>query len=135
MSDAEKRKMVLIVEDNVDIQEIYRTILLEHGYQVLTARQGAEGVHLARKHIPNLILMDLRMPVMDGWLAAWYLKTDPLTALIPICGISGFMSVEEARKQPHAENFDCILPRPTELSLVVATVEQMIGPPVPARSF
>jgi CheY-like chemotaxis protein len=129
MSDAEIRKVVLIVEDDEETGEIYQTVLLEHGYEVLRARQGAEGVHLARKHLPDLILMDLRMPVMDGWHAAWYLKTDPKTASIPICGISAHFSEEEARQQPHAENLDCILSKPAGPGQVVAAVRAMIGSP------
>ena len=59
-------KTVLIVEDDEDTRTVYADALRERGYRVLTATQGAEGVHLARRHRPDLILLDIRMPVMDG---------------------------------------------------------------------
>lgn len=52
-------QLVLIIEYDEDIRSIYRATLAEHGYEVLTASQGAEGVHLARRHLPGLILMDM----------------------------------------------------------------------------
>lgn len=122
-------KLVLIVDDDDDTRTIYGGILARHGYEVLTATQGAEGVHMARGHSPDLVLMDVHMPVMDGCHAAWYLKSDPLTSQIPICGLSAYYSEVEARQQAHAESFDCLLPKPPEPAKVVRTVESMIGPP------
>ena len=79
-------KTVLIVEDDSDTRDIYQTALTERGYDVLVAIDGAEGVHIARKHHPDLILLDIRMPVMDGWQAVCYLRSFPQTQKIPSAG-------------------------------------------------
>jgi CheY-like chemotaxis protein len=60
-------KVVLIVDDSEDNRFLYQTILTYAGYTVLEARQGVEGVELAREYHPNLVLMDIHMPVLDGW--------------------------------------------------------------------
>jgi CheY-like chemotaxis protein len=88
--DSAVAKTVLIVEDDSDTREIYQTALTERGYDALVATDGAEGVHVARKHHPDLILLDIRMPVMDGWQAVCYLRSFPQTQKIPICGISAY---------------------------------------------
>ena len=81
-------KSILIVDDDEDNRRIYSAALSERGYRVLVAMHGAEGVHLARTHKPALILLDIRMPVMDGWGAIRWLKSYPETRRIPVCAIS-----------------------------------------------
>jgi CheY-like chemotaxis protein len=121
-------KTVLIVEDDEDMRSIYRSTLARRGYRVLVATQGAEGVHLARRYRPDLILLDLRMPVMDGRGAAFYLRSDPETQDIPICVISAFP--QEGSEQPGSEaiQFDCFLTKPVDPKEIVARVEELIGP-------
>ena len=124
-------KTILIVEDDDDAREISREALLEKGYQVLTARQGAEGVHMARKHRPDLILMDIRMPVMDGWQASQYLKADPAVSHIPIWGISAYLSDKELESQPSWLHFDRLITKPIDPSELAREVEGLIGKPPP----
>lgn len=124
-------KTVLIVEDDEETRKIYRDSLEEYGYRVLTASQGAEGVALARRSKPDLILLDVRMPIMDGRRAMQYLKSDPATAGIPIFGISGFTREEERPERPTKMEFDLFLTKPLDLGLVIAAIEQTIGPPTP----
>lgn len=81
-------KSVLLVEDNEDNRTIYGTVLRFAGYTVLEAINGEEGVAKARSHHPDLILMDLSMPVLDGWQATEQIKSDPYTADIPILAVS-----------------------------------------------
>ncbi|HEX6069393.1 MAG TPA: response regulator [Longimicrobiaceae bacterium] len=127
-------KMILIVEDDDDAREIQREAFMEKGYQVLTARQGAEGVHMARKHRPDLILMDIRMPVMDGWQAIQYLKADPTVSHIPIWGISAYLSDEELENQPSWLHFDRLIAKPVDPAELTREVEALIGrPPPPPR--
>ena len=81
-------KTVLLVEDNADNQEIYRIILAHHGFSVLQAWDGECGVKMARHHCPDLILMDLTMPVIDGLEATRMLKADPETSGIPVIALT-----------------------------------------------
>jgi CheY-like chemotaxis protein len=122
-------KTVLIVEDDEDTRSIYSTAIAERGYRVLTASQGAEGVHLARRHRPDLILLDIRMPVMDGWQVMRYLKSFPHTRSIPVCAISAYAPEEEELEQIGQMEFDCFLMKPIDPRDIVAEVEARIGPP------
>jgi two-component system cell cycle response regulator DivK len=79
---------VLIVEDNVDNFELVRFLLERAGYQVLSAANGVEGVDAAKREQPDLILMDLAMPEMDGWNATSCLKSDEQTRRIPVLALT-----------------------------------------------
>lgn len=79
---------VLIVEDNVDNFELVRFLLERAGYQVLSAANGVEGLNVAKRKKPDLILMDLSMPEMDGWQAAAQLKADKTTRHIPVLALT-----------------------------------------------
>lgn len=79
---------VLIVEDNVDNYELVRFLLERAGYQVLSAANGIEGVVAAKREQPDLILMDLSMPELDGWNATVQLKADDVTCHIPVLALT-----------------------------------------------
>ena len=79
---------VLLVEDNMDNFHLVRFLLESAGYQVLEAHNGQAGMDLARKELPDLILMDLSLPGVDGWTAARELKADPKTAYIPLLALT-----------------------------------------------
>lgn len=77
-------KTVLVADDNDQIRAIMQRRLLRSGYRVLLATNGQEAVDVARAESPSIILLDMTMPVMDGWTAARQLRADPLTRAIPI---------------------------------------------------
>src|SRR4026207_270429 len=77
-------KTVLLVEDNEDNRIVYSTILRHFGYTVTEALNGEEGIAKARQEKPDLILMDISIPIIDGWEATQVLKHDPSTRSIPI---------------------------------------------------
>jgi two-component system, cell cycle response regulator DivK len=79
---------VLIVEDNVDNFELVRFLLERAGYHVLSAANGLEGLDAAKRERPDLILMDLSMPEMDGWNATSHLKADEVTRDIPVLALT-----------------------------------------------
>ena len=128
-------KTILIVEDDPDARDIYEEALKERGFDVLKALHGAEGVHLARRHRPDLILMDIRMPVMDGWQAIQYMKSDATTSHIPIWGISAYLSDEELENQPNWFQFDRLIPKPVDPGDLADQVEAQVGgrPPPPEQ--
>jgi len=82
------QKVLLIADDQEDNRVIFAAILMHHGYGVFIATNGREAVELAGAHSPRLILMDLQMPVMDGWEATRLLRSDPGTAHIPIIAVT-----------------------------------------------
>lgn len=79
---------ILVVEDNMDNYELVRFVLERAGYDVFLAVNGRDGVSAARLQRPDLILMDLSMPAMDGWAAAEKLKSDRATRSIPLIAIT-----------------------------------------------
>ncbi|HEX8393732.1 MAG TPA: response regulator [Longimicrobium sp.] len=82
------QKLLLVADDQEDNRVILSAILTHKRYAVLLAVNGEEAVAQARQHLPALILMDLQMPVMDGWEATRILKADPRTAHIAIIAVT-----------------------------------------------
>lgn len=107
-------KLVLLVEDVEDNRELARFLLESEGYQVIEAHDGAEAVALARSRKPDLILMDLSLPVMDGWEAAGTLKADPQTAEMPIVAVTAHAMSGDAERVIEA-GFDGYIAKPLEV--------------------
>jgi two-component system cell cycle response regulator DivK len=82
------KKRILIVEDDMDNYELVRFVLEREGYDVFLAVNGRDGVSAARLQKPDLILMDLGMPEMDGWIAAKKIKSDEVTKSIPLYALT-----------------------------------------------
>lgn len=122
-------KTVLIVEDNYDNRAIYATLLSTAGYRVLEARNGAEGVGLARGANPDLIVMDLSMPVLDGWGAVAELKADPRTADIPVLALSAHVVLDGDYRRSREAGFVAYLTKPIEPKDVLREIRALIGPP------
>src|SRR5690606_5324490 len=91
---------ILLVEDNDDNRVVYRTILAHYGFTVLEAADGEEALRGARMDGPDLILMDVSIPKIDGWEATRQLKADPATAGIPIIALTAHaLAADRARAQ------------------------------------
>lgn len=117
---------VLLVEDDADNQEIYRLILTHSGYAVLQARDGETGVRMARHHAPDLILMDLTMPVIDGLEATRMLKADPATAAIPIIALTAHAEAED-REAAVAAGCASFLAKPVAPTRVAIEVSRILA--------
>jgi CheY-like chemotaxis protein len=89
---------VLLVEDYEDAREMYRDYLLFSGFDVQTAGNGYEAIEKARELRPDIILMDLSLPVLDGWEATRRLKADPETAPIVVIALSAHAMAAEAQR-------------------------------------
>ncbi len=83
-------KTILIVEDNELNMKLFNDLLEAHGYQTLQARNGVEAVELARKHHPNLILMDIQLPEVSGLQVTQWIKDDESLRAIPVVAITAF---------------------------------------------
>ena len=123
----QNQKTVLLVEDNEDNLVVYRTILEHVGFRVIEARDGEEGVRQARKFKPNLILMDISIPKIDGWEATQQLKSDQDTKAIPIIALTAH-ALEEDRQKAIQAGCDGYLAKPVEPRRVVQEVERFVGP-------
>ncbi len=123
----QKKKTVLLVEDNEDNLVVYRTILEHVGFLVLEARDGEEGVNRAKEHLPDLILMDISIPKIDGWEATQRLKADSATQGIPIIALTAH-ALEEDRQKALQAGCDGYLAKPVEPRRVVQEVERFVGP-------
>jgi len=87
-TEERRRALVLLVEDYDDCREMYGAGLTLAGFQVVTARDGFEALQVARRTIPDVILMDLGLPGMDGCEATRLLKRDPRTATVPVIALT-----------------------------------------------
>jgi two-component system, cell cycle response regulator DivK len=93
---------ILIVEDNMDNYELVRFVLERDGYDVFLAVNGRDGVDAARLQRPDLILMDLGMPEMDGWSAARKLKSDETTKSITLYALSAYTRPQDRKRAMQA---------------------------------
>jgi DNA-binding response OmpR family regulator len=94
-SSATRAKSILVVDDSVFEQRLLADLLSDQHYRVTTAANGQQGYELAQAHQPDLILLDVRMPNMDGYTACRLLKANPVTQHIPVIFLSGATSEEE----------------------------------------
>ena len=121
-------RKLLYVEDNED--NLYMLQLrfdVLGGYEVVSARDGAAGITMATSERPDLILMDLNLPEIDGWEAARRLKADPATRDIPIIALSAHALIGEREKALAAgcDDFDT---KPVEFDRLRAKIEQALAP-------
>ena len=119
-------KTVLLVEDNEDNRIVYSTILQHFGYRVMEALNGEEGIAKARAEKPDLILMDISIPVIDGWEATQVLKRDPETRSIPIVALTAHALVSDREKAMEV-GCDSYLAKPCEPKAVVSEGAKFIG--------
>jgi CheY-like chemotaxis protein len=106
--DGIRRQLILLVEDQLDARELYAEYLNYAGFSVVTAINGHEAVRLARMLRPDLILMDIRMPGMDGFEATADLKADRDVAHIPIVAITADPSIDVSDRALAAGCAACI---------------------------
>ena len=125
-----QKKTILVVDDEPDQREIYRAVLRHAGYAVVEAGDALEGVRLAVEAKPDLILLDIALPVTDGWEVARRLKSDASTADIPICAISARVLPADQRSRVGARGLACYLLKPVEPRQVLREVTARIGPAV-----
>jgi len=121
---------ILYVEDNEDNADILKRRLGRLGFEIVIATDGAEGVAMAGETQPDLILMDLSLPVMDGWEAAGLIKAAPETRHIPVIALTSHAMTGEREKALAAgcDDFDT---KPVELARLVGKIRAL----VPGKGF
>jgi CheY-like chemotaxis protein len=119
-------KKILVVEDNDKNRRLITDILNYYGYVVMEAANGEEGINLAREFKPDLIFMDMQMPIMDGFTAIKILKNDPTTKHIKIIAITSFAMVGDKERILSA-GADEYIPKPVNTMELPARVEKLLG--------
>lgn len=118
---------ILLVEDNEMNRDMLSRRLMRKGFEVLIAVDGAQGVKLAQDHKPALVLMDMSLPVMDGWDATRQIKGDEGTKHIPVIALTAHAMVGDREKAIEAgcDDYDT---KPVEFNRLLAKIEAFLGP-------
>jgi two-component system cell cycle response regulator DivK len=116
---------ILLVEDNEMNRDMLSRRLTKRGYDVTMAVDGQEGVDSAVAHQPDLILLDMSLPVLDGWTAARMLKADPATAVIPIIALTAHALAGDREKAIEAgcEDYDT---KPVDLARLIEKIQAQL---------
>jgi CheY-like chemotaxis protein len=120
------RATILIVEDNAMNLELATDLLMMAGYSIHQARSGEEGLRLARLERPALILLDLRMPGLDGYATLRALKADAHTAVIPTVALTA-QAMTGDREAALAAGFDDYITKPIDTGTFAQTVARVLG--------
>ena len=117
---------VLLVEDNEMNRDMLSRRLIRRGFQVVFAMDGQQGVDLARSERPDIILMDMSLPVIDGWQATRRLKADDATRSVPVIGLTAHAMSGDREKAIDAgcDDYDT---KPVELDRLIGKIERLLG--------
>jgi two-component system, cell cycle response regulator DivK len=117
---------VLLVEDNEMNRDMLSRRLIRRGFEVVFAVDGKQGVDLARSEKPDIILMDMSLPVMDGWEATRCVKADDATRSVPVIGLTAHAMSGDREKAIEAgcDDYDT---KPVELDRLIGKIERLLG--------
>jgi two-component system, cell cycle response regulator DivK len=117
---------VLVVEDNEKNMKLFRDVLQASGYRLLEAATGERGLELAAEHQPNLVLMDIQLPDIDGVEALGRLRADARTASIPVVALTA-QAMHGDRERFLDAGFDAYISKPVDVVEFVRTVKENCG--------
>jgi two-component system cell cycle response regulator DivK len=117
---------ILLVEDNEMNRDMLSRRLQRRGHEVLVAGNGADGVAKARAEVPGLILMDMSLPVLDGWEATRQIKADPTTSAIPIIALTAH-AMSEDRERAISAGCDDYDTKPVEFPRLIGKIDALLG--------
>jgi two-component system, cell cycle response regulator DivK len=118
--------LILVVEDNERNLKLVRDVLRFAGYQVLEARSGEQGVALAQEQTPDLVLMDLQLPGMDGRQALRQLREHPRTREVPVVAVTAF-AMKDDRDRAFRAGFDGYLEKPISVRALPGQVRDFLA--------
>ena len=116
---------ILLVEDTEDNRQIIRDLFANVGWDLLEAHDGAAAVAMAAEHRPDLILMDIQLPIMDGYAATRRIKTDPALKSIPVIAVTSYALSGEEKKAREA-GCDDYVPKPYSPRQLLAKIRQYL---------
>ena len=120
-------RKILLVDDHRTVLRLLETILRLQGYEVVYARDGEEGVAVARRELPDLILLDVMMPKLDGFKACRQLKDDPRTSHIPVIFLSARIEDADAETGRRAGGAE-FLKKPFKSQQIIALLDRYLAP-------
>jgi two-component system cell cycle response regulator DivK len=123
---AHASRTVLLVEDNEDNRIVYSTILRHHGFRTVEAVDGEDGLLKASESTPDLVILDISLPRMDGWTVAQRLRATPATASVPMLALTAHASPGD-RERARREGFNGYLAKPCDPAAVLSEVRRLIG--------
>jgi two-component system, cell cycle response regulator DivK len=126
------RPLVLIVEDERALRMLYAEHLALCGFEVIEAGNGAEALTTTASVSPDVVLMDLSLPVLDGWEATWLLKHDERTAHIPVVALTAHHGSGELERATYA-GCDWFVPKPCPPDALVAEIRRILSASPPPR--
>ncbi len=121
-----ERPLVLIVEDQAELRQLYVHQLVLSGFDVIEAENGAEAITHTASRAPDVVLMDLSLPVVDGWEATRRLKGDQRTAHIPVVALTAHDGSGELQRATSA-GCDWFVPKPCPPDALVAEVRRILA--------
>jgi two-component system, cell cycle response regulator DivK len=124
---------ILLVEDHEEIWDFLSRRLKRRGYDVVLATDGQQGVDKSREESPDIVLLDMNLPVMDGWTAAGRMKSDAATAKIPIIALTAH-AMSGDREKAIGAGCDDYHPKPVDFSRLLAQIEALAGNAVKASA-
>jgi two-component system cell cycle response regulator DivK len=119
-------KRILVIEDTEDNRQILRDLFDGRGYELLEATDGGAGVAMARSQRPDLILMDIQLPVIDGYEATRQIKADPELRHIPIIAVTSYALAGDEEKT-RAAGRDAYLAKPFSPRILLSKVRELLG--------
>lgn len=117
---------ILIADDFDDNRELLRLVLETHGYTVREARNGREAIESARESAPGVALLDLSMPVLDGWSTLREFRADERTRHVPCVAVTAFAAMQD-RQRALAAGFDAYLVKPYRTKDLLQLVGSLVG--------
>jgi two-component system cell cycle response regulator DivK len=117
---------ILLVEDNEMNRDMLSRRLIRRGFEVVFAMDGQQGIDFARSEQPDIILMDMGLPVVDGWEATRRVKADAATRRVPVIGLTAHAMSGDREKTIEAgcDDYDT---KPVELDRLIGKIERLIG--------
>lgn len=119
------KPLILVVEDNELNLRLYYTILQSKGYRVNNARDGVTGVAVVKATLPDLVVMDIQLPKMDGLTATRIIKEEPSTAGIPVVIVTSY-AMQEDREKGLQWGCDCYLTKPVNYKEFLEVIDNLL---------
>jgi len=117
---------ILLIEDNEQNRILMRQILIRHGYDLLEAKDGLTGIEMARAHMPALILLDIQMPVMNGFMVIRELRNEPELRKIKVIAVTSF-AMKGDREKAFQAGFDEYVTKPIDTRSFPELVRQVLS--------
>jgi len=116
---------ILVVDDDLDLVYMVKAVLEKNGYEVMTAYDGYQALKLIKTNVPDLMIVDLTMPEIDGWRLSMKVRQDERCKNIPIIVLSGLLTEEESQPGPN-EPYNILMSKPFDMLKLANRVKELL---------